>query len=221
MIELKNITKKFDNFYVLKNVNATINDGDIISIIGPFIGVDAPVTVIQMLWINMVMDTLAGLAFSFEAPLDEYMEEEPKKNNEGIINSYMVSEILFTGLYTTILFIAFLKIPLIQSLFSSYEAFITAFFALFIFSGIFNLFSARTTRINILSNILKNKMFIAIILLITIVQIMLIYYGGSLFRCIPLSLKELIITLLIAFSVIPVDVIRKIICKYFGKSRGV
>ena len=49
-----------------------------LSIIGPFIGVDTPVTVIQMLWINMVMDTLAGLAFSFEPPLIEYMEEKPK-----------------------------------------------------------------------------------------------------------------------------------------------
>ena len=57
-----------------------------LSIIGPFIGVDTPVTVIQMLWINMVMDTLAGLAFSFEPPLIEYMEEKPKKKNESIIN---------------------------------------------------------------------------------------------------------------------------------------
>lgn len=53
-----------------------------ISIIGPFIGVSSPVTVVQMLWINMVMDTLAGLAFSYEPPLLEYMEEEPKKKKK-------------------------------------------------------------------------------------------------------------------------------------------
>ena len=50
-----------------------------LSIIGPFIGVANPVTVIQMLWVNMVMDTLAGIAFSYEPPLLEYMEEPPKK----------------------------------------------------------------------------------------------------------------------------------------------
>ena len=50
-----------------------------ISIIGPFIGIDTPITVIQMLWINMVMDTLAALAFAGEPPLKEYMEEPPKK----------------------------------------------------------------------------------------------------------------------------------------------
>ena len=50
-----------------------------VSIIGPFIGIPVPITVVQMLWINMIMDTLSGLAFSYEPALLEYMEEEPKK----------------------------------------------------------------------------------------------------------------------------------------------
>ena len=57
-----------------------------LSFIGPFIGIPSPITVIQMLWINMVMDTLAGLAFAFEPPLIEYMYEYPKKKNELYIN---------------------------------------------------------------------------------------------------------------------------------------
>ena len=65
-----------------------------LSIVGPFIGVDTPVTVIQMLWINMIMDTLAGLAFSFEPPLIEYMNEKHKKKNEPILNKYMINEII-------------------------------------------------------------------------------------------------------------------------------
>ena len=62
----------------------------LLSIIGPFIGIEMPITVIQMLWINMVMDTLAGLAFSFEPPLKEYMKELPKQINEPIINVSIV-----------------------------------------------------------------------------------------------------------------------------------
>ena len=85
-----------------------------ISIIGPFIGVDTPVTVIQMLWINMVMDTLAALAFSFEPALLEYMTEKPKKKDENIMNSYMLNEIIITGLYTTILCILFLNCFFLQ-----------------------------------------------------------------------------------------------------------
>ena len=208
--------RKFIIFQLTINLCALL-----ISIIGPFIGIDMPVTVIQMLWINMVMDTLAGLAFSFEPPLKEYMEEKPKKKDEGIINTYMVSEIIFTGLYTTTLFILFLKVPFIKSLFNNYNAFITAFFALFVFSSIFNLFNAHTSRINILSNLIKNKIFIAIVLLIIFVQIILIYYGGTMFRCIPLSIKELLITILLSFSVVPVDILRKSILKSLGKKRSI
>lgn len=182
-----------------------------LSIVGPFIGVNTPITVIQMLWINMVMDTLAGLAFSFEAPSIEYMKEYPKKSNESIINKYMFSEIIITGLYSSIICILFLKLPIFTVFFK--ENLMTAFFALFIFIGIFNAFNARTTRINLLANIFKNKMFIAIISFILLVQLILIYYGGSLFRTSGLSLLELLLVIIISFSVIPIDWVRKVILK--------
>lgn len=192
-----------------------------ISIIGPFIGVDTPVTVIQMLWINMVMDTLAGLAFAFEPPLLEYMKEKPKKKDENIINSYMAAEIFITGLYTTILCILFLKLPFIKNMFSSNASFMTAFFGLFIFAGIFNCFNAHTSRANILANLIKNKMFIVVILFIVVVQIILMYYGGSMFRTVPLSIKEFTIMIILSFTVVPVDIIRKLICKKSGKTASV
>lgn len=192
-----------------------------ISIIGPFIGVDTPVTVIQMLWINMVMDTLAGLAFAFEPPLKEYMNEKPKKKDENIMNGYMLNEILITGIYTTILCVLFLKFPVIRNQFSNQSSFMTAFFGLFIFAGIFNCFNAHTSRMNILAHLLKNKMFIIVISFISVVQIIMIYYGGSIFRTVPLSVKEFIIMLLLSFTVVPVDVLRKKICKKYGKDRSV
>ena len=192
-----------------------------ISIIGPFIGVDTPVTVIQMLWINMVMDTLAGLAFAFEPPLKEYMKERPKKKDENIMNGYMLNEILITGIYTTILCVLFLKFPVIRNQFSNQSSFMTAFFGLFIFAGIFNCFNAHTSRMNILAHLLKNKMFIIVISFISVVQIIMIYYGGSIFRTVPLNVKEFIIMLLLSFTVVPVDVLRKKICKKYGKDRSV
>ena len=95
-------------------VQLTINVCAIsLSIICPFIGVDTPITVIQMLWVNMVMDTLAGLAFAFEPPLPEYMYEHPKRKNESIINKYMISEIAITGIYSALLCIYFLKSKLV------------------------------------------------------------------------------------------------------------
>ena len=187
-----------------------------LSIIGPFIGIETPVTIVQMLWINMIMDTLAGIAFSYEPPLKSYINEPPKKKEEPIINKYMYGEILFTGIYSSILCLIFLTSSTIRS-FYRYDPtdkyFMTAFFALFIFMGIFNSFNARTTRINILSNIFKNKAFLIVTLIIVIVQLYLIYYGGELFRAFGLTLKEIQITILLAATVIPIDWIRKLIVK--------
>ncbi len=191
-----------------------------LSILGPYIGVETPVTVIQMLWINMVMDTLAGIAFSFEPPLLEFMEERPKKRTEKILNAYMLHEILFTTVYSTLLCIFFLKSPLIHSFFRSGREdkyFFTAFFGLFIFLSIFNSFNARTSRLNVFSNLSKNKVFLFVIFFIVIVQLLLIYYGGSMFRTAGLSLREIEIMLLCAFTVIPINVIRKYYLKQNGK----
>ena len=187
-----------------------------LSIIGPFIGVNTPVTVIQMLWINMIMDTLAGIAFSYEAPLKSYMKEKPKPKNEKIMNQYMYSEIIFTGLYSSFLCLLFLKSPFLNHLYRQgphNKYIMTAFFALFIFIGIFNCFNARTPRLNLLSNLSRNKVFIIIIGFIIIVQLYLIYYGGKLFRSYGLLPKELLITILLAFTVVPVDWLRKLITK--------
>ena len=206
--------RKFIIFQLTVNLCAVT-----ISIVGPFIGIGAPVTVIQMLWINMVMDTLAGLAFSFEPPLKEYMEESPKKREEKIINRYMLNEILVTGIYSSILCLLFLKLPLISNCFRKSldnRYLLTAFFGLFIFISIFNSFNARTVRLNILSNIFKNKMFIAVTLFIVIVQIVMIYYGGNLFRTSGLLPREFFIMLMISFSVIPIDFIRKMIYRKFN-----
>lgn len=191
----------------------------LVSIIGPFIGIPVPITVVQMLWINMIMDTLSGLAFSYEPALLEYMYEEPKRKSENIINKYMFNQILTTGLYSSILCIFFLKSSFINEIFG--DDLMTAFFGLIIFISIFNSFSARTHRLNILGNITKNKVFIGIISFVVCIQIVLIYKGGELFRTSGLTIDEFIIMMMFALTVIPVDFIRKIIMKYKGMKLGV
>lgn len=184
----------------------------VLSIIAPFIGINTPITIIQMLWLNMIMDTFAGLAFSFEPALNSYMHEPPKKKDEPIINSYMIGEILFTGLYSAIICILFLKLPIVREVIrvgENYKYLMTAYFALFIFIGVFNSFNARSERINIFANLSKNKVFIIIIAFILTVQVYLIYHGGDLFRTYGLTAKEFMIVLLLALTVLPVDFLRK------------
>ena len=133
----------------------------------------------------------------------------------------MLNEILFTGLYSSILCILFLKLPFIKNIYGNMNNLLTAFFGLFIFIDIFNSFNARTHRINILANITKNKVFIFIIIFITVVQLCMIYLGDNIFRTTDLSFIQLEIMLLISSTVIPIDWIRKLILKSKGKLTGV
>ncbi len=192
----------------------------ILSVVGPILGIATPITIIQMLWINMIMDTLAGLAFSYEYASKDYMNETSKKKNEPIINKYMYGQIIWCGFYSALLSIYFLKSNFIQN-FITYDVenkyFMTAFFALFIFNGIFNAFNARTDSINLLRNLKKNKIFIIIFTCISLVQIYLIYFGGTLFRTYGLSIKELLFVILMAFTIIPFDLIRK----FYLRKKGI
>lgn len=192
----------------------------VLSIVGSFIGVSTPITIVQMLWLNMIMDTFAGVAFSFEAPLIEYMEEPPKKKDTPIMNKYMYSEIIWTGIYSALLCILFLKLPIFKTLIRTGENskyLMTAYFAMFIFMGIFNAFNARTVRINTFANLSKNKVFIGIFGFIFIAQLWIIYHGGDIFRTYGLKLNELILVFSLALTVFPVDWLRK----YILKKRGI
>ena len=211
--------RKFIIFQLTVNLTAVS-----LSVIGPFFGITTPVTVIQMLWINMIMDTLAGVAYAYEPPLDSYMKEAPKKKDEKIMNSYMLNEILVTGMYMSLLCMFFLKSEFIHSMYRVGENdkyVMSAFFGLFIFMTIFNAFNARSNRLNIFANLRKNKVFLFITLFIIVVELLMIYFGGSIFRTTGLTIIELDITLLLAMSVIPFDFIRKQVIKKLGKTNNI
>ena len=130
-----------------------------ISLVGPLIGIDNPVTVTQMLWVNIIMDTLGALAFAREPYLDEYMSKPPKSPSEQIISKRMARQIIYTASYILILCIWFLKSDTCAMILRRGDDryILSAFFAMFIFTGVFACFTARTQRLNILSSIGKNK----------------------------------------------------------------
>lgn len=170
------------------------------------------------------MDTLAGVAYAYEPPLDSYMKEAPKKKDEKIMNSYMLNEILVTGMYMSLLCMFFLKSEFIHSMYRVGENdkyVMSAFFGLFIFMTIFNAFNARSNRLNIFANLRKNKVFLFITLFIIVVELLMIYFGGSIFRTTGLTIIELDITLFFAISVIPFDFIRKQVIKKLGKTNNI
>jgi len=183
-----------------------------LAIVGPLIHVNTPITIVQMLWLNMIMDTFAGLAFSFEPSLTKYLNEKPLSKNEPVINRYMYIEIMCNSLYSALLCIVFLKLPIVKTIIKgNNKYFMTAYFALFIFLGIFNAFSSRTKSVNIFSNINKNKAFLFIFLFIIITQIFIIYYGGNIFNTFGLKVSDLIFIVILSTTSLIINSIRKII----------
>jgi calcium-translocating P-type ATPase len=193
-----------------------------VSVLAPLLGIDAPITVIQMLWINMVMDTLAGLAFGGEPALEAYMKEAPKPRNEPIINGYMWREIVLGGVYATILCLWFLTSSVPVRLYGEPTGlrFLTAFFALFMFTGIFSSFCARTHKINLADRISANKPFIFIMGVVSAVQLGLIYAGGPVFRTNGLSLNQLVFVMLLASTAVLAHIFRKMWYERRGWSMG-
>ncbi len=200
--------KKFISFQLVMNFAACG-----VSLFGQLFGIDSPITIIQMLWVNIIMDTLGGLAFAGEPALEYYMKEKPKTRSEPILTKKMLGKILISGGYTLVLCLAFLKLDFFSRAFVGKDGgarFMTAFYALFIFLGIFNCFIARSERVWLFSSISKNRLFVFIMLIIAIIQIIMIYCGGELFRAVPLRMGELFSVILLAFTIIPFDVIYRI-----------
>ncbi len=208
--------RKFVQFQLIMNLSAVG-----ISLLGPFIGVDTPVTITQMLWINIIMDTLGALAFASEPPLLKYMKEKPKKPDEKILSRSGKRTVILTSLYMLALSIWFLKSDTSAMILSNGDEkyLLSAFFGMFIFAGIFVCFLSRSNSINILYGIRKNKSFILIMLLVALLQVSFIYFGGETFRCVPLTLRDLLLVVLISFTLLIFDFIRKLLIRIFKKKK--
>jgi len=177
-------------------------------------GFDFPLTLIQLLWVNLVMDTLAALAFGGEPPLERYMSEKPVDRNEAIISPYMWSSISCNGIFMAILSVIWLTWPPIMIYFErdgviDREAFLTGFFCFFIFITAMNAFNVRTTRLNLGENMFENRNFVFVVGFIFIVQILFTYIGGEWLRTVGLSVEEWCLVLFFSSFIIPFDLLRK------------
>jgi len=219
--------RKFIIFQMTSNIGAIT-----LSILAPLLGIASPITVIQILWMNIIMDSLAGLAFAGEKPKARYNLEPPKRRDEPIINKYMLNQIIIGGLATAALAFIFLKSGIISNFFaqSAQGGYLTGdyffnyhragFFAMFMFMALFNTLNVRTHEINILRGLKENKPFILIIGGVMLVQVFITYFGGNIFRTQPLALRHFMAALAIAAVIIPIDLVRKLILKMMKKQGG-
>lgn len=204
---------KFIKFQLTINVAAVA-----VSAISPFFGVEEPLKITHILWINLVMDGLGALALGAEPALKKYMSEKPKSRTQSLVNKNMMSQVLCAGVWLGVISFAFLKLPFFKEFFENEGQHLTAYFSMFVFSAVANGFNVRSEGINIFDHIKENKGFIKVMLAIVLVQIILTFVGGEIFSCTPFGIKGWLIIIVMSLTMIPVDMLRKIIMKSSEKS---
>ena len=203
---------KFIKFQLTINVSAVG-----ICAIAPFFGIDEPLKITHMLWINLVMDGLGALALGAEPALKKYMKERPKSRTEAIVSKKMFGQVLFAGAWLTVLSFVFLKSPFFINMFKTDMAHKTAYFSMFVLCAVFNGFNVRSEGLNLFENINENKGFTKVMAIIALVQVAITFVGGEFFSCQPFGLKEWLVIIVLAMTIIPVDLLRKVVMNKAGK----
>ena len=188
------------------------------SLLSPLLGLKEPFTIIQILWINLIMDTLAALAFGEEPTLDRYMNEKPVAKKANILTGYMKSAIGVASVFITLVCLAILKnVGGIQDFITNgtgnFEMVTTFTFTVFIYAVIFNSLNTRSNGFNVFEHIGENQKFSIVMISIAVVQTLIIQFGGKVFSTVPMDVEHYIVALLIAVLIIPADLIRKALTK--------
>lgn len=185
-----------------------------ICILAPLFGIEAPITVIQMLWINLVMDTLAGLAFGGEKPSPVYMKQPPKRRDESLITNTMWGKIIWGSVFGSLICMWFLISPYIQKIVGNQQVFVTVFFTFFMFLNVCNAFNARANGINLLRGLFKNQAFVIIMVAIVLSQFLIVFFGGGVFRTVPVDFGYIVFAGILALSMLPAEMLRHVIFRH-------
>ena len=206
---------KFLIFQLTVNISTLLMNN-----LAPILGWTEPFSIVQILWINLIMDTLAAMAFGGEPILDRYMKEQPAKRTDNILTPYIKSAIGVSAVFITLGSILILEniggitswvVPTGCADPGLYEK--TFMFAFFIYAIIFNSLNTRSEKYNLLEHIGENKNFILVMGAIFILQTIIIEVGGKVFNTTMLEPKALLVSMALAVLIIPVDLIRKAVIR--------
>lgn len=205
---------KFCRFQLVINVAAVV-----VSAIAPFFGVEEPLKVTHLLFVNLVMDGLGAIMLGNEPALRKYMKEAPRRRDESIVSRSMMEQIIFMGAWLTVLSFVFLKLPFFDQFFENEQQHLTAYFVLFIVSALFNGFNVRDEGFGIFKGLNENTGFLKVFFLIIAVQFLIVnasvvplelfQWIGNMFSCVPFGVTGWIVTVVLAATMIPIDLIRK------------
>ncbi|MCI9531754.1 MAG: calcium-translocating P-type ATPase, PMCA-type [Lachnospiraceae bacterium] len=209
---------KFCKFQLVINVAAVV-----VSAIAPFFGVEEPLKVTHLLFVNLVMDGLGAIMLGNEPALKKYMDEKPRRRDESIVSKKMMAQILTMGAWLTAISFLYLKLPFFRGLFETEEQHLTGYFVLFIVSALFNGFNVRDDRFGIFKGLNENTGFLKVFFTIILVQALIVNAAlvpftaftwiGNMFSCVPFGITGWAAVILLSMTMIPVDLLRKAVVR--------
>lgn len=201
------------NVHMFLKFQLPINVGLVIlSVLYPVIFGITAIAAVQILVINIVMDSLNSLSFGGEPAKEEYMFEKPIPKGSPLLDKDTLIQIGVSTATLVSLF-AITWIPAIREVFGTEAQYATTRFALLIIAATINGFNIRTDGFNLFEGIEKNTMFIKIAISIFAGTFLLAQFGGEMLHCSALSAGQWLIIVLLSLFVIPVDFIRKAVLK--------
>ena len=205
---------KFCKFQLVINVAAVV-----VSAIAPFFGVEEPLKVTHLLFVNLVMDGLGAIMLGNEPALEKYMDEKPRRRDESIVSKKMMAQIVTMGAWLVFISFLYLKLPFFRNLFETQEQHLTGYFVLFIVSALFNGFNVRDDKFGIFKGLNENPGFLKVFFTIILVQALIVNAAlvpftaftwiGNMFSCVPFGIMGWAAVALLAVTMIPVDLVRK------------
>ncbi len=205
---------KFCKFQLVINVAAVV-----VSAIAPFFGVEEPLKVTHLLFVNLVMDGLGAIMLGNEPALTEYMSEKPRRRDESIVSRKMMAQIITMGAWLVFISFLYLKLPFFRNLFDTEKQHLTGYFVLFIVSALFNGFNVRDEKYGIFQGLNENTGFLKVFFTIILVQVLIVNAAlvpfpvftwiGNMFSCVPFGIAGWAVVVLLAVTMIPVDLVRK------------
>ena len=205
---------KFCKFQLAINVGAVLT-----SAIMVFFGVEEPLTVTQLLFVNLCMDSLGSLMLGREPADEAYMHEKPRRRDESIVSKPMFIQFTIVGLYLLALAFVWFKAPFMQQFFSSEAEMKASYFTAFMFAAILNGLNVRRDGTDILKDIKQNGQFFPVMAAMLGATVIITELGivapeiGNMFGTMPVGVMGWVVILVAGSIVIPFDIIRKIITK--------
>ena len=209
----------YENFKRFISFQLTVNIASVICVfVSVLLGLDAPFTALQLLWINIIMDGPPALTLGLEPNYSDLMSRKPTNRSENIISKEMFVKIFSTGIYMSIVFLCQYRFNFLAA---GQNEMRTVLFTLFVLFQLFNAFNCRELHSQtIFKHLFKNKLMLGVVSCTFVLQILIIQFAGAFFGTVPLALNMWLKIFALAFSVVVLSELVKAVIRIAQKIKS-